>query len=184
MPAPDLLGLFIGPFNRLGLEYMVTGAVAAIVYGEPRLTHDIDVVVALRADDAPRLAAAFPAPEFYVPPPEVIQLEVGRAARGHFNLIHIPTALKADVYPVGQDPLHRWGFPRRRKEVVAGAPLWIAPAEYVIVRKLQYLREGESDKHVRDIRAMLRLSSGVIDRDALAEQVALYALEKEWAACQ
>ena len=47
---------------------MVTGAVAAIVYGEPRLTHDIDVVVALRADDAPRLAAAFPAPDFYVPP--------------------------------------------------------------------------------------------------------------------
>jgi hypothetical protein len=114
----------------------------------------------------------------------VIQLEVGRAARGHFNLIHIATALKADVYPVGQDPLHRWGFPRRHKEVVAGAPLWIAPPEYVIVRKLQYLREGESDKHVRDIRAMLRLSSAVIDRDALAEQVALYSLEQEWAACQ
>ena len=69
-------------------------------------------------------------------------------------------------------------------EVVAGAPLWIAPVEYVIVRKLQYLREGESDKHVRDIRAMLRLSAGVIDRDALAEQVVLYSLEKEWAACQ
>jgi hypothetical protein len=184
MPAPDLLGLFIGPLNRLGLEYMVTGAVAAIVYGEPRLTHDIDVVVALRAGDAPRLAAAFPAPDFYVPPPEVIRLEVGRAVRGHFNLIHIPTALKADVYPLGDDPLHRWGFPMRHKEVVAGEPLWLAPAEYVIVRKLQYLREGESDKHVRDIRAMLRLSAGLIDRDALAEQVALYALEQEWAACQ
>ena len=52
------------------------------------------------------------------------------------------------------------------------------------MRKLQYLREGESDKHVRDIRAMLRLSAGVIDRDALAAQVALYSLEKEWAACQ
>jgi hypothetical protein len=184
MPAADLLGVFIGPFNRLGLEYMVTGAVAAIVYGEPRLTHDIDVVVELRADDAARLAAAFPAPEFYVPPPEVIKLEVGRPARGHFNLVHIPTALKADVYPVGQDPLHRWGFPRRRKEVVAGGPLWLAPAEYVIVRKLQYLREGESEKHVRDIRAMLRFSAAVIDREALAEQVALYSLEKEWAACQ
>ena len=60
------------------------------MYGEPRLTHGIDVVVALRAGDAPRLAAAFPAPEFYVPPPEVIRLEVGRAVRGHFNLIHIP----------------------------------------------------------------------------------------------
>jgi hypothetical protein len=184
MPAPDLLGLFIGPFNRLGLEYMVTGAVAAIVYGEPRLTHDIDVVVALRVADAARLAAAFPAPAFYVPPAEVIQLEVGRAVRGHFNLIHIPTALKADVYPMGEDPLHRWGFPRRHKEVVGGAALWIAPPEYVIVRKLQYLREGESDKHARDIRAMLRLSGAVIDRDVLAEQVELYSLEKEWAACQ
>ncbi|MEX2156159.1 MAG: hypothetical protein WD773_04910 [Gemmatimonadales bacterium] len=184
MPAPDLLGLFIEPFNRLALEYMVTGAVAAIVYGEPRLTHDIDVVMALRAADAPRVVAAFPPPDFYAPPAEVIALEVGRPTRGHFNLIHIPTALKADVYPVGEDPLHQWGFPRRRKELIAGAPLWLAPPEYVIVRKLQYLREGESDKHIRDIRAMLRLSPDAIDQEALAEQVALHGLETEWAKCQ
>jgi len=56
---PELLDLFVSPLNDLGLTYMVTGAVAAIVYGEPRLTRDIDVVVALDPGDAQRLAEAF-----------------------------------------------------------------------------------------------------------------------------
>ena len=47
MPEPKLYQIFIGNFNRLGIRYMVTGAAASIVYGEPRLTNDIDVVIDL-----------------------------------------------------------------------------------------------------------------------------------------
>jgi hypothetical protein len=57
---PDLLGLFIPPSNELGLTYMITGAVAAVVYGEPRLTRDLDVVLTLAPGDGARLAGAFP----------------------------------------------------------------------------------------------------------------------------
>ena len=51
MHAPNLFHIFINPLNHLDIRYVVTGAVAAIIYGEPRLTHDIDLVVEGNAID-------------------------------------------------------------------------------------------------------------------------------------
>lgn len=61
MPAPDPLALFIEPLERLALRYCVTGSVAASVYGEPRLTADIDIVLVLRLPDIPALQSSPPA---------------------------------------------------------------------------------------------------------------------------
>ncbi|HMO64692.1 MAG TPA: nucleotidyl transferase AbiEii/AbiGii toxin family protein [Verrucomicrobiota bacterium] len=171
MPEADLLSLFAAPLNRLGAPYFVGGSVASMLYGEPRVTHDIDLVVELRSADLPGLAAAFPAPEFYLPPVAVIALELTREQRGHFNAIHVPTGLKADFYPAGRDPLHAWAFPRRRQFDCEGIRLPVAPPEYVILRKLEYLREGGSEKHVRDIRGMLAVAAAEIDRIALEEWI-------------
>ena len=70
------------PLNRTSIRYIVTGSVAAIFYGEPRLTHDVDLVVFLRDSDIKALAEAFPSPDFYLPPPEAIAAEVQREQRG------------------------------------------------------------------------------------------------------
>lgn len=51
MPEPELSLLFVRPLNQLGVRYLVSGSVAAILYGEPRLTHDVDFVVFLRSED-------------------------------------------------------------------------------------------------------------------------------------
>lgn len=56
----------------------------------------------------------------------------------------------------------------------------LAPPEYVIVRKLEYFRDGGSDKHLRDIRGMLNISSEQIDRAALDEWIKLQGVEQEW----
>ena len=71
--APSLIGLFVAPLNRAGIEYMVTGGLAAVVYGHPRLTLDVDLVVRLSSHDAAALAVLWPAAEFYSPPAEVIE---------------------------------------------------------------------------------------------------------------
>ena len=159
---------------------MVTGAVAAIAYGEPRLTNDIDIVVALSAGEAARLHAAFDGPDVYVPPLEVIEVEARRPLYGHLNLIHGPTALKADLYVASEDPLHAWALGRRRRATVGAEPVWLAPPEYVVLRKLQYLRDGGSDKHRRDIRAMLAQLGADIDRGTVAREAARLGLETEW----
>ena len=101
--------------EQIAVRYLVSGNVAAILYGEPRLTHDVDFVIFLRPEDVTRLREAFPANEFYVPPPEVIHAEIARERRGHFNVIHMDTGFKADFYPAGHDEFHAWAISHMRR---------------------------------------------------------------------
>ena len=91
MPEPDLLTLFVARFEELGATYLVTGSVAATLYGEPRATHDIDLVVELSAAHCDALPRIFPTEEFYLPPPEVVRLENQgyqfEAAEASFDLL-------------------------------------------------------------------------------------------------
>jgi hypothetical protein len=155
MPGPDDLSVFVQRLEATAAPYMVTGATAAILYGQPRVTNDLDVV--LRLDEAGRAAllCAFPDTEFYVPPESVIRTEQARPQRGHFNLIHLESGYKADIYLAGDDPLHAWALPlRRRHQWTAELQVAIAPPEYVVLRKLEFYREGGSTKHVSDINAI------------------------------
>jgi hypothetical protein len=180
MPGHELIEIFVRPLNGLGIRYMVTGAVASIMYGEPRLTNDIDLVVEIHQDQAETLVRVFPPQEFYCPPAEVIKLEAGRSLRGHFNIIHHETGLKADLYTKGKDELHEWAMANRKKLELGGEAIWVAPPEYVIIRKLEYYREGGSEKHMKDIEAMLELSSDQIDFQELEQRIRALSLEKEW----
>ncbi len=182
MPGLDPLRPFLEPLDRLGLPYCVTGSVAASVYGEPRLTADIDVVLLLRLRDIAALRVAFPGAEYYVPPDETLRLELSRATRGTFNLIHHASQFKADVYLAAHDPLHAWALQHRRRISVAGAGAWIAPPEYVILRKLEYLREGGQDKHVRDIRFIV--AGTATDGAFLQTEIARLGLQAQWDRCK
>jgi hypothetical protein len=155
MRGPDELSLFASRLEAVNVPYMVTGATAAIFYGQPRVTNDLDVVVSLDEAGRSALLREFAEADFYVPPESVIRAEQARAQRGHFNVIHLESGFKADIYLAGSDPLHAWALPRRRRvqwtDVLAVS---VAPPEYVILRKLEYYREGGSAKHPSDIRAI------------------------------
>ena len=182
MPGPrSLVDTFVSRLEKLGIPYVVTGAVASIIYGEPRLTNDVDLIVMMETEDIERFVQAFPSTEFYCPPAEVLKIEIRRPQRGHFNLIHHDTGTKADIYLAGEDELHRWALSKRRDMVVEGERVRVAPPEYVIVRKLEYYREGGSEKHLRDIAGMVELSCEEIDFKQLEEFIHRYRLEKEWA---
>ena len=180
MPEPDLIELFAQPLNDLGVRYLVSGSVAAMLYGEPRVTHDIDFVVFLRSSDVARLAAIYPSPAFYVPPAETICAELAREQRGHFNVINVDSGLKADFYIANREDLHAWAFRHARTYSIGGTQISLAPPEYVMIRKLEYYREGQSEKHLRDIRSMLQVSGDQLDHAALQEWIAKRGLQNEW----
>jgi hypothetical protein len=52
---------------------------------------------------------------------------------------------------------------------VGGAGIWVAPIEYVILRKLEYYEQAGSDRHLRDVAMMLRISGDTVDSDSLLE---------------
>jgi len=184
MPEHNLFRIFVSRLNKLSIPYMITGAVASIIYGEPRLTNDIDLVINMDSDDVETFAEAFPIEDFYCPPTEVIRLEIGRSQRGHFNLIHHETGFKADIYASGRDELNHWGLKSRKSVDVEGEKFWLAPIEYVILRKLEYYREGESEKHLRDVSSILAFSPDEIDLKMLEKQINTRTLEKEWKAAK
>lgn len=180
MEPPELFLVFTRKLNELGVRYMVSGSIAAIYYGEPRLTNDVDIVVFLQREDAPRIASAFPAEEFYCPPGDVIRLEVAREQRGHFNLIHHETGFKADIYPSGRDAFHTWGLAHARSVTIGDDQICLAPPEYVIIRKLQFYREGRSQKHLRDVRGILSGLGEEWNREVLDGLVGAHGLAGEW----
>ncbi len=184
MPLPELFQVFTSRLNRLGIRHMVTGSVAATFYGEPRLTNDVDIVVELRQEDAPAIAAAFPADDFYCPPSQIIEAERKRPARGHFNLIDHATGYKADIYLSGDDPLHAEALTLATAGQVGGEEVWFAPPEYVIVRKLQFYREGQSPKHLRDVHRMLMVLGEKCDRSRLEDWIGRLGMNEEWQAAQ
>jgi hypothetical protein len=180
MPEPELFLLFVRPLNRAGIRYVVSGSVAAIFYGEPRLTHDVDFVVFLNANDIQRLIEVFPAEEYYLPPIATMLAEMTREQHGHFNLIHRDTGFKADFYPTGRDELNTLAFRGKRSVDFEGENVTLAPPEYVILRKLEYYREGHAEKHLRDIRAMLAVSGEQMNQSVLKEWIQRRGLESEW----
>ncbi len=179
MPGPDELSLFVARLEAIAAPYMITGATAAILYGQPRVTNDLDVVLDLNEDTRGALLRAFPDTDFYVPPESVIRAEQARTHRGHFNLIHLESGYKADIYLTGTDPLHAWALPLRRRLRWSDAlQIFVAPPEYVVLRKLEFYREGRSAKHPADIRAIREVTG--LDENILAPWLAPRGLEAVW----
>lgn len=174
----DPATVFAPRFNTLGVPWAATGSIASTLYGEVRSTNDIDIIVLLDQSAVEALPHIFPETEFYCPPVDVIEVERNRERRGHFNLIHHATGWKADIYLSSNDPLHAWALRNRRAVENEGVSIWLAPPEYVIIKKLEFLREGGSEKHVRDIRGMLALSD--VDRAFLEKEIDQRGLRAEW----
>lgn len=174
----DPATVFAPCFNALGAPWAATGAIAAIIYGEIRTTNDIDIILLLDSAAIIALERVFPEDEFYCPPRGVVEIERARDRRGHFNIIHFESGYKADVYLGADDPLHGWALRNRRSVDIGETQLWLAPPEYVIIHKLEFFREGGSEKHLRDIRGMLETTP--IDRDFLETEITRRGLEEAW----
>lgn len=182
--TPDLFSLFVRPLHRSGFRYMISGSLASVFYGEPRLTMDVDLVVHLEGPEGAKLAGLFSAEDYYVPPAEVLEIEIARPTRGHFNVIHLASGQKADLYPSRRHPYWAWAFEHRRLGRVGEDEVWFAPPEYVILWKLEFFREGGGEKHLRDIRGMLLVHPEVIDRQLLDRACTELGLTATWQLAQ
>lgn len=156
----------IAVLERLGIPYMVVGGFAAMFYGEPRLTIDVDIVVDMIHEHIRSLVAAFPIPDYYVSE-EAVRDSLSR--RYPFNIIQPATGAKVDLVPLPRDPFTRLAFQRRRRLVydAAGHSATFITAEDIVVAKLIAHRETGSDKHLRDARGVLVMQWGELDLEAI-----------------
>jgi hypothetical protein len=180
MEQDELLRFAVEALNHLGLRYLVTGSIATVLYGEPRFTNDIDLVVMLSADRVEELCRSFPQPEFYVSPESARQAV---ARRGQFNIIHPTSGLKLDIMVPAETPFNRSRFERARQiTLMPDLQVSFAAPEDVILKKMEYYRAGGSEKHLRDITGILKVRAEDVDRTYIADWADRLGLSEIWAA--
>jgi hypothetical protein len=176
----ELLERVVLVFDRLRIPYLVTGSVAAMAYGEPRLTNDIDIVAAVEERHIPDLMTAFPEEEYYISD-DMIREAIRR--RGQFNIIHPAMGLKVDIILRCDTPFDRSRFSRlRRIRPSESYDANFAAPEDVIIKKLEYYREGGSEKHLRDITGILKISGDEVDREYVTQWAQRLGLMEIWEA--
>ncbi|MBW1911530.1 MAG: hypothetical protein JRJ11_18660, partial [Deltaproteobacteria bacterium] len=174
----ELLQKIVDVFEYLQIPYLVTGSVASMAYGEPRLTNDIDVVAGIEEQHVAGLIKAFPADEFYIS-----EDMVREAVHYHrqFNIIHPASGLKVDVIIKQNTPFDSSRFRRLQRIYLAESyQANFAAPEDVIIKKMEYYREGGSEKHLRDIAGILKISGELVDRDYISDWSRRLGLIEIW----
>lgn len=166
LPDPIAVALLVGRLlEKLRVAYVIGGSFASSLHGEPRSTNDVDVVADLDPTTA-RLFVDSLGEAFYADSSAAIEAAQSGTS---FNIVHIETGLKVDVFVAGADPFDRVRL-QRRQRIAINAPegqntLYLDTAEDVVLRKLEwYHRGGEtSERQWRDVLAVLRVQQDLDD---------------------
>jgi hypothetical protein len=133
------------------LPYMVSGSIALNTYTVPRMTRDIDIVIELHKADIDRFCKIFET-GFYIDT-LTVQEEVER--HGMFNVIDFETGYKIDFIVRKNSEYRQLEFLRRIKTDAYGFDVWIVSIEDLIISKIAWIQELQSDRQIDDIQNLL-----------------------------
>lgn len=156
-----------------GIGYMLTGSMAMNYYAQPRMTRDIDVVVALQPEDAGLLVRLF-SPDYYVSR-EAVDSSI--AHQSMFNLIHNESVIKVDCIVRKQNGYRLNEFNRRQRIKIQDFETWIVSKEDLILSKLCWAKDSHSDLQLRDVKNLV--STGC-DRGYIERWTAELGLVNLW----
>ncbi len=182
MPQSELLKQVLRVLEEAGVEYMATGSVVSSLQGEPRATHDADLIVALEPQAVPQLLAAFPSPRYYL---EESAIREAIRKRGMFNLVETTEGDKVDFWLLTEDPFDRSRFSRRRTEEVFGLRMAVSSPEDTILAKLAWAKKsGGSERHFTDALRVYEVQGEALDRGYLDEWAGRLSVEDLWKGIQ
>jgi hypothetical protein len=147
----DVLHIVGERLESAGLAFMLTGSFAMAYYATPRMTRDIDLVVALQDGDVDRVVMAF-AGDFYIDADDV---RAAVRSQRLFNLMHLASGIKVDLIVRKDSEYRHVEFARRKPVTIAGIATWIVSREDLILSKLIWAAEADSDLQRRDARSLL-----------------------------
>ncbi len=148
------LDLLLDVAHRLeeaGLEYMLTGSMALNHYAQPRMTRDIDFVIALLIQDLETLPRIF-GEEFYFSPEAAREAVFNQSC---FNVIHNESLIKIDFMIRKREDYRLIEFERRQRIEISGRPLWIVSKEDLVLSKLDWARQSQSERQLSDVENLL-----------------------------
>ncbi|MFZ2146469.1 MAG: hypothetical protein WAV28_04540 [Sedimentisphaerales bacterium] len=165
MSQQELLKTVIQILDQAGIEYMLTGSVASSLQGQPRATHDIDMVIAIEKSKAHELVEAFPSPDFYLDEHSILE---AINSQSMFNLIEVKSGDKVDFWILSNEAFDRSRFSRRYSEKFMGTEMQVSSLEDTILAKLRWAKLcGGSEKQFTDALGVYEVQYGKLDIDYL-----------------
>lgn len=165
----------LGALDRLEILYMIAGSAASSLYGVWRSTNDVDIVARIRREDIKPIVEELRS-EFYV---DDEQISSALERQRSFNVIHLASSYKFDIFPLTQDRFHQVQFGRRRDEIAQpfGAEtveIPVATPEDVILSKLDWYRRGgkASEQQWNDVLGVIAVQRDRLDMAYLSEWAA------------
>lgn len=178
MSQQELLRKVIQVLEQAGIQYMITGSVASSLQGEPRSTHDIDMVIAIQESAAKRLVEAFPPPGFYLDEDSILNA-IKRL--GMFNLIDATAGDKIDFWILTDEPFDQSRFSRKISEKFMGLKMQVSSPEDTILAKLRWAKlSGGSEKQFTDALRVYEVQYGKLNIDYLKQWVKKLKVESLW----
>ncbi|HAG50513.1 MAG: hypothetical protein A2X87_00215 [Deltaproteobacteria bacterium GWC2_42_51] len=178
MPQQELLKKVIKALEDAKLEYMVTGSVASSLQGEPRSTHDIDLVISVQKSAVKKLVKAFPPPDFHLDEESILD---AIDKKGMFNLINIREGDKVDFWILTNEPFDKSRFSRKYEEEVMGIKMQVSSPEDTILMKLKWAKlSGGSEKQFTDALRVYEVQSEKLDREYLESWARELNIESLW----
>jgi len=159
-----LLITITGILKRLKIEYFVAGGFAVSVWGRPRATFDIDIIIKLVEPQDNILAKAIK--EVYKAgyiDENMIKEAIRR--KGEFNFIDSDSGLKVDFWVVKESAEQPPEFKNKKTKRISGQDIYFVSPEDLILSKLRWYKESHSSKHIEDIESVLRISGEKLDMD-------------------
>ncbi len=171
MKKPDIvvaLDMVIVCFEKLGIAYYIVGSVASSAYGIARATMDVDLVADIEIPQVDRLVKALKT-DYYIDA-ETVRNAIHRSAS--FNLIHLETVIKIDVFIVKDQPYDSKALTRRQPDTLdeeGSRKFYLSSPEDVILSKLQWYHGGGrvSEQQWKDVLGVLKVQGDRLDLEYL-----------------
>lgn len=158
--------------EQANVPFAVTGSWASSTYGQPRTTHDVDVIISLTVEQASKVAEALPPPVYADP----VWMQEAAALGEFFNIIDSESGVKIDCWPLKDDAYSQAQFSRRRREEIAGTPVWMLAPEDVILSKLLWYRLSPNERQLDDCVGVWKVQREMLDLNYLRRWAAQLAV--------
>ncbi len=178
MLQPKLLKSVLSLLDQHHIDYMITGSFVSSLQGEPRSTHDVDILVNITSSVIPILVEAFTPPDYYL---SDTAIEEAIRHQTMFNLLDTREGDKIDFWILTDKPFDQSRFSRKYEENILGFTMKISSPEDTILMKLHWANlSGGSEKQFTDALRVFEIQFSYLDLNYIDSWVNILQIDDQW----